>query len=169
MPSFPRQSLPECRQLAGSLFRTMAYCSVMLSLWQAPLPWLHCHSAGGADQVTQQTHVAAYHPGREQQRAWHLHFALLSDIVRGGGCPVPPDDNGRDRESQQTIALASELSAGSPRLLQSASWLSSILPAAPADVAATSALADVRFFDRHPLNRFALSGDLLPLLCVSRC
>lgn len=169
-----KQHMPSRRRLAGSFFRTLAYCSVVLSLWQAPFPWFHCHSPGDDEQVTQLTHVAAYHaggyrPGREQQRAWHLHFALLPDIVRGGGCPVPPDEDGRDRESLQNIPLASDSAGGSPRLLQAGNWLGGLPSFTSADLAAAPRLFDDRFLNRHPLNRSASSGGLLPLLCICVC
>lgn len=169
MMFFLRHPLPRCRQLAGRLFRAMAYFSVLLSLWQAPLPWLHCHSSGHDDQATQLTHIAAYHSGIEQQRTWHLHFAPLSDIVLGGGCPVPTDEESRDRESLQTIVFALESSADSSRLLPAGSWLNGIRSFALADTAATLHSPGISFRDRHPLNRFASSGGLLPLLCICRC
>jgi len=62
--------------------------------WKAPLPVIHCHAepANSAMESCLNRHLAAWHSeGAEWD--WHLHFAMLGDILRGRGCPIPSDDD----------------------------------------------------------------------------
>lgn len=85
---------------ARTLFHAVTFVCLCASLWRAPVPWLHRHievansrSAAGA-MDTLDRHLDEWHSGDELgESSVHLHFALLDDIVRGGGCPVSPDSD----------------------------------------------------------------------------
>ena len=150
------------RRAAWSFFAV----SVVVNLWQAPLPWLHRHTERNFTATPGLArHLAVYHTHQEEA-GWHLHFSLLSDIVRGTGCPVPAESND-DAEFQTWFVIKLD-SAGrqcdfggkltSPKILAPA-W---VLPVSP-NRSATLARG------RNPLERHTASRTLLSLICVSRC
>jgi hypothetical protein len=66
----------------------VARLSLIVSLWQAPVPWFHCHGTnlGQLSSVLSafelSTHLAVFHPTFEsnpgRELGWHLHWVLPS-------------------------------------------------------------------------------------------
>lgn len=89
-----RQNL--CAALRRAALSVVWIC-VLANLWRAPMVWIHVHSPGDApDSVAANLaeHVTGFHRSnvRPDEDAWHIHLALLDDIVRGGGDPIPSDE-----------------------------------------------------------------------------
>ena len=77
--------------------RIVTFLCLCASLWQAPLPCVHLHTDGPDASLSQtmDRHLSTWHCTNEtDESGWHLHFAMLDDILRGGGCPVPQDAGG---------------------------------------------------------------------------
>lgn len=136
---------------------------VSASLWQAPLPWLHCHNE---EQVRNNEafarHLSIYHDG-EDGTGWHFHFALLEDILRGEGCPVPTDSDGPDA----SVWLVTQLDSNDRHHsfdyeLRIADFIHSerVLPVSRRVDAAPL---------RNPLQHHTKARRLLALICVCRC
>jgi hypothetical protein len=85
---------PQRRRKANfrTIVRVFALASMCVGLWRAPLPWLHRHvEPVGHASANLSRHLNAWHAGSPRaETGWHLHFALIDDILRGDGCPVPP-------------------------------------------------------------------------------
>ncbi len=87
-------------------FRAVALVCVLASQWQVPLPWLHCHGAPCDPAMAQRLdqHTSVFHAdGETSGIEWHLHFAVLDDIVRNGGCPVPRGETDEEDQSRRTV------------------------------------------------------------------
>ena len=63
------------------------------NLWQAPVPYVHCHEQEAVPSQAFAQHLAIYHPDGDDGGGWHFHFATIRDILRGAGCPVPSDSD----------------------------------------------------------------------------
>jgi hypothetical protein len=71
---------------------------LVLSLWHAPIPWVHTHDLDGPDvarlaMLTQ--HVAAFHARElglgEQRLDWHVHLVLPWCMIHHLPCPESDD------------------------------------------------------------------------------
>jgi hypothetical protein len=94
---------------------------VVLSLWHAPIPWVHAHDLDGP-QVEQlkllSQHVAAFHAGDiglgQTRTDWHVHLVLPWCMLHHGPCPND-DRHGPDSDdffgTVKIGAAASPLSA----------------------------------------------------------
>lgn len=75
----------------------LARLLLMLTLWNAPIPWVHVHgmpeSADGYNRLLVE-HLQVFHPGvnpaTESQSGWHLHWILPWSVADGGPCPANP-------------------------------------------------------------------------------
>ncbi len=59
----------------GSRWKTALFrLACIVSLWQAPVPWVHTHAA----EVDLQEHLAAFHANADEfsTRGWHWHAVL---------------------------------------------------------------------------------------------
>src|SRR5438309_1651419 len=89
-PFIPRRFSRPARGLCGRVLRA----AIVLSLWHAPIPWVHAHDLDGPRVEGRQLlseHVAEFH-GRElsqgQKRLdWHMHLVLPWCIVHHLPCP----------------------------------------------------------------------------------
>ena len=136
---------------------------VLVSLCQTPIPWVHRHD--GAERIDQLAeHLATYHADGEEESGWHVHFSLVSDILRGNGYPVPP---GEDEPDPADVQLNSHSAVVS-------SWIfGNQQSCASAMVVGDSHNQYVARREKIPsgaLHNCALNdGALLISLCVSRC
>lgn len=83
-------------------------CVVVLSLWHAPIPWIHIHELAGpqvdrSDSLSE--HVAQFH-ARDLQWGntaidWHSHLVLPWCLNHHHNCP---DDDERDSGSDEIFA-----------------------------------------------------------------
>ncbi len=146
--------------------RAAVFLCVTVSLWQGPIPWLHSHSddAISLDPGILIQHSEVWHPSSEEPHAgWHIHFAALSDIVRGSGCPVPSED-----ETESASLLTAVVSNGHVEAQTETAWPESRLMSsslANHDLPACDEPASCRQF----LAVFAASHRLQVLLCIARC
>ncbi len=77
------------------LTRTVVYLPLLMSLWHAPMPWLHSHGVAVAGHDLhhhlEHFHGNASHAASETS-GWHWHFAWPCQI---GGCVgCLPDESG---------------------------------------------------------------------------
>jgi len=143
---------------------SIALC-MLLALWQGPLPWLHYHvePVSVAALAAAQQHVKGFHNGREVScTGWHIHFAMLSGIMRDDGLPIP---SGEEQLPEDSV-LASVLTISSGLSGQSRSTSRAALP-----------MCCVFVQPRHQLltrslhvvqSRSATNGDRLTSLCMAR-
>jgi hypothetical protein len=75
---------------ASLLNRAVRLCLVV-SLWPAPAPWVHCHEdeESPGPQLTQHLNEYHAHQGADCHEGWHLHFAYLWELA--GDTPCPDD------------------------------------------------------------------------------
>ncbi len=152
----------------GKAVRIVTLLCVFVSLWRGPVPWFHLHpvSRTGVCSETLHRHLNAWHAdSATEDNQWHLHLAMLSDIIHGDGCPVPAD--GRE---EPTAAVSFALPDGSCcqeiGLMKAASALS----------AAAVLSSVVRASDSENLRFGAIGSscctagrERLSVLCVLRC
>ena len=66
---------------------------LVLSLWHAPLPWVHSHAMAGpiVDQVASLArHIDEFHPDAAQdtlEAGWHMHLVLPWSLSHHTPCP----------------------------------------------------------------------------------
>lgn len=154
-------------RLSGNLFQMFAYACTIASLWQAPIPWLHLHADAAQRSDALVTHLDAYHRCAPFSAEWHLHFVLLNEVLHGGGCPVPVDEESRDREWADVVVLPTETSSVLDQSPVSVAF--DLAPLNDTPELHTAVSADTHFRPRHPLSRHSLDGTLLSLICVALC
>lgn len=153
---------------ARTVSRAVVFVCVCVSLWRAPLPWLHHHESRsvGAFGTQLSRHLDMWHcRDASDESGWHLHFALLDDILRGGGCPVPPDENenelpltiGHVVPGDHVVSVAKSLLSPVHSLIV---W-KGVVHASEATVARTDLLR------RRHADEQAEPRRLLTLLCVA--
>ena len=103
-----RDSGEPLRRLIGAVRTSIRVTAVLCACagsWRAPVPWLHCHVAPSNQQMASNLsrHLRGWHADSgHEETGWHLHFVLIDDLLRGGGCPVPP---GQDEGDSQPFHL----------------------------------------------------------------
>lgn len=83
---------------AAGWSRCWFYLPLWLTLWNAPMPWIHRHELNEAHvDADLDRHLRIFHQASPSQQAatWHWHLALLCQMVSGRphsteeGCPSP--------------------------------------------------------------------------------
>lgn len=139
------------------------------SLWQAPVPWVHHHSKGDGRVPTSlvSRHMQAMHADTtSDETGWHLHFVMIGDILRGGGCPVLPDraDDSQTLQTQQvTFADSSLAKRVDATAVSPPAFARQIVPET---VAAAESQAHPR---RQFLGDLTAARRLQLMLCIARC
>jgi hypothetical protein len=93
MPAFLMLKRQQVRRIIRRVSAALRL-SVVLSLWHAPIPWIHAHDLEGpeVDRLPLLArHVNEFH-GREVTRGqhhldWHLHLVLPWSLVHDTSCP----------------------------------------------------------------------------------
>lgn len=140
--------------------------ALVLSVWQAPIPWVHAHSleAGVGAAPGLARHLRDFHSGTVATHAvspgWHLHFGLLGDLMGG-------EDDGPARRTP--LASSAEFQPlvpadAGPVLTASGTVMPDALPAEPSVTSGRLPLAPPASY----LTTWAGSSPLLVLLCVAR-
>lgn len=130
--------------------------STAMNLWRAPVPWLHNHE--GADPARLAEHAEAFHPDADET-GWHVHVALLGDIARGAGCPIPAEKND---EEEPTLA---EVGQSPDRVITRCAFGMTETPV-PTALSYPSVLKTTRV---HVTSRAVSLRKRLALICVCRC
>lgn len=163
------------RRAARQLGLIVVHAVVLASLWQAPVVWLHRHADAEHTSESHDWHLADYHaPGVNRplhhESGWHLHWAFVEDIARGGGMPVQSDSDSSASPSRSSNPLAPP-GAGVPSVQDApanAPWaLADCAP--PAGLAGAAQGREEVSRTTQPLASFCHAGLLLTLLCVARC
>lgn len=158
--------------MTRNLAPTLTLVGVLISQWQAPIPWLHCHSEPASLLAAEHLdrHTAAFHGEREDHHPhWHLHFAMLGDILRGCGCPSPPSES--DDEDQAPAAVA-PLTSLADDAWQAASRVEDGPPRVVSEdmvVVAPGSCWERVGRRRQFLGDHAASGRLQAVLCIAQC
>tara|TARA_R110002110_G_scaffold250431_1_gene466542 strand:+ start:81 stop:578 length:498 start_codon:yes stop_codon:yes gene_type:complete len=155
-----------------TVFRVVTFVCLCASLWRAPLPWLHCHEKAAhtdsaiGSMLTLNRHLDEWHSDDEAgESRMHLHFAMLDEILRGGGCPVSADGDDDEPPVVEHLVPPGQCVGPADLLFDIADvW----------DVADTTcfrfpSIAGRRSTSRQFLGDHAESHRLLTVLCVSRC
>ncbi len=78
----------------GKVFDCILRTALVLSLWHAPIPWLHQHDlpgSGGVPTGGLARHLNEYHGdlalAGQIRLGWHVHLALPWCDAEGGACP----------------------------------------------------------------------------------
>ncbi|MFT5323780.1 MAG: hypothetical protein ACI8P0_001631 [Planctomycetaceae bacterium] len=152
-----------------TMFRIVTFLCLCASMWQAPLPCVHLHSDGPDSSLSQMMdrHLSMWHCTNEtDESGWHLHFAMLDDILRGGGCPVP-QGSGEDElpltiehvvSANQIVSLSDALLAPAQSFVLSQDESSK-----------TSGVSTASRTRRQFLGDQAEERQLLTMLCIIRC
>ena len=134
--------------------------STAMNLWRAPVPWLHNHE--GAEPAKLARHAAAFHPDADE-KGWHVHVAMLGDITRGAGCPIPAEKNDEDPvEEEPTLA---EVCQSPDRVITRCAFGMTETPV-PTALSYLSVLKTTRV---HVTSRAVSLRERLALICVCRC
>jgi hypothetical protein len=170
-----RATLKATRHACRQFGRMPVYATILLSLWQAPVMWLHRHvdEVHASDALPR--HLKEFHPASGDASAdtsagvWHVHLAFAEDIARGGGLPVEPDAP----EGQQTPCRAIKLLVSTSTCV-----LTEGVAVAPVAYSVTEGLSSCLVTlntcpdeapTHQPLAAFLTQHRLLPLLCIARC
>ncbi len=137
---------------------------VAVSLWRAPLPWLHCHVAQESDAKLAE-HIANYaNEGVDDASDWHLHLVLLRDLFRGGPAQAPTEDPPVPLDD----LLAEPFDEDFTRCFDHCGWLPVVEHGSVFDgqrlLTASFSRQRRQFF-----SDFAESRRLQRLLCIARC
>lgn len=150
-------------------FRIVTFLCLCVSLWQAPLPWVHLHTEGADASLckTMDRHLSMWHCTNEtDESGWHLHFAMPDDILRGGGCPVPQDAG----EDELPLTIEHVVSAN-----QIVSLSDSLLAPVQSFVVSQNESSKTSGVSTASRTRRQFLGDqteerrLLAMLCIIRC
>ena len=106
------------RPLSRAIAIAVRMCLV-LSLWQAPIPWFHCHDASGEGASTKcevdlRVHLAVWHSEPDHDLGWHLHWILP---IWGHALDDTPDDEPPAEEAfafDQALRSADDFSMRTP-------------------------------------------------------
>lgn len=69
-----------CR--TARIFSVVGRLCLVVSLWQGPLPWLHCHGtklteiSSAVTASNLRLHLASFHRNEEEELGWHFHWVL---------------------------------------------------------------------------------------------
>lgn len=165
----PRNSITTLKDAVRTAFRSVLLVCVFASLWRAPIPWLHHHDTPVTGEFSDQLsrHLNAWHHGSlENPAGWHLHFAMLDDILRGGGCPVPADGNEDELPVTVEFAEPSVVNAVSVELLLLSVNLLTVWSDGPLESLSAFRRSDLR---KRGVDEKVEPRRLLTLLSVSRC
>ena len=159
----------QAARAARAVFRFVLFVCMCASLWRAPLPWLHHHEGRDAAEFSENMsrHLDVWHGNTaSDESGLHLHFAMLDDILRGGGCPVPPDEH--DDEPPPTIQQVipgNHVVNAAETLLASVHSIIVWSDALHSNTAAVGR-ADLR---RRPVDDRTAARRLLTVLCIAQC
>ncbi len=96
----------------------------VLSLWQGPVPWLHCHEsefASPASNVELRHHLAIFHDGavldQDHDFGWHFHWILpnWSQVFHASSHDEQP---AKDLASLDSIVVSSTIPTSIDRLFE---------------------------------------------------
>ena len=154
---------------ARTVFRVVTFVCVCVALWRAPLPWLHHHAESVVQDgdATLERHLDAWHQADATHTSgWHLHLALLDDILRGDGSPVPPQDRNDAapvivEHLTPEVSLDSDVGFRMDSLQAPAVLSSTVLTLPPCPSRAV--------LNRRPGADRTEPRRLLTVLCVARC
>lgn len=146
---------------------------MILSMWQAPIPFLHCHSLRAEDasgDATMRQHLVRFHrdalrhPGL--RLGWHVHFDLPAEFFG-----FPDDDAGSPTKSRNDSARFERATVAETRLeltYPASPELERLAPCgSPTDVRA--AHGEERPRVGNFLTTFVDSTSINLLVCVARC
>lgn len=153
-------------------WRNLLRLLMILSMWQAPVPFLHCHSLraedAGGDVVMRQHLVrfhreALSHPGFGL--GWHVHFELPAEFF---GCQDDDDSPARSRGDSARVERAAvaetRLEVSSPASPE----IERLLPGLDSgDLRAVR--GEARPSVDNFLTTFMDSTTINLLVCVARC
>ena len=166
------------QKLAGRVLRVV----MVLSLWHAPIPWVHVHEIEGP-QVERlgalSQHVARFH-ARELSRSgarldWHSHLVLPWCMTHQHSCPA---DNDRHPGPDEILAGAKLVAGGqaaSPTIGQptTRAFLAGFVPMDAAPLvqlcAGTSAVPFGPAQCRHFFETYGCSVAIRDLVSVRLC
>lgn len=161
-----RQRLKRLGSNCWHTVRLLGYAAILISLWQAPVPWMHRHAsptaATSGDAIE---HQRMFHDGPLMGHAceWHLHIAFPNDIALSGGMPVSPV--GQPGYPSNQVFFSGKLC---PRAT-GGSTVAARLPVRPIEFGLLLCEANACSLSRHPSHAALPGGQLLTLLCVARC
>ena len=158
-----RQCLKRLGANCWHAVRLLGYAAILISLWRAPVPWLHRHaSPTAATRGDAIEHQRMFHDEPGHACEWHLHIALPDDIAQSGGMPVSPVGQPRYPSNQGFLSgkLCPPVTGGSA--------VAARLPVRPIKF---GLLCEAKSYSlsRHPSHPALPGGQLLTLLCVARC
>lgn len=163
-----RQLVRTATKAAQSVFRTVLLVSVSVSLWQAPVPWLHHHRHDEEALAEPQLalHLLSMHKvANHCPDNWHWHFVMLADIIRGSGLPVPAGEGDAPVLPKEHVVpdkcLTSDVSAdcAAPLVVLNSLFATPLTP-----IVCSESLSRLQF-----LGDSANSLRLHLVLCVARC
>ena len=148
----------------ASLHALVLWCACV-SLWRAPVACLHRHAEAEPGLLAR--HLQACHNDHGESD-WHVHFAYLNDVLRGGGCPVPLGDDENDTTSEQMTAPVVLL--GQARIHFAETGVAVAVPsvALPPCPLLIGPRLDVHW-RRQFLSHFQMEHRLQALLCSAQC
>lgn len=156
----------------------LLHAALLLSLWNAPIPWVHFHGTLGEARCGASSlsrHLARFHaavrPLDEAGFGWHVHYILPWCVSDDGPHPAQggPDDF-RDVAVGPGLGLPAFDVAP-----HGMTWLTALTAddhsPATADAAALRAAAEILRPPVPPTAHFLQAGSvaLRDLLCVARC
>jgi len=176
---FTSRMLPRAaRKLTDRALRIV----VALSLWHAPIPWVHVHELKGP-QVEKLTslsqHVADFHArdlnwGRGSSD-WHAHLVLPWCLNHQHRCPADDDRNSSADDIFSGVTVVSGSAAAGSAFGQptNRAFLASVIPADAAAIvnrdAGTSAALLGQAFCRHFFETYGCSVAIRDLVSVRVC
>jgi hypothetical protein len=171
MPGLSRNTRQSLKSTFRAGFQIVLFVCVSVSVWRGPIPWIHRHvdpPDGQSERLA--AHRLAWHSEGSESGEWHVHFALLGDILRGEGHPVPPTED--EQQSQELFVQAIALVEQAP--LSRLAWLTMLSECTAPAVALRPAYESPPHSTHSPpprqfLAAFAIAGGLESLLCSAQC
>jgi hypothetical protein len=157
-------------RIGRCLVLALTCLGLCVATWQAPLPWVHFHQPDvqGLSRAELQEHLNACHAGAAvtDEHHWHLHFAMLAEILHGHGHPRPCRDSDETTDRLVPVVVMPSGPAIGPVCLDCNGCES----AATAELLAPMAITvQHRSQCAHPLERFTAAHEMRALFAIARC
>ena len=160
-------------------YRCVFRICLIVSLWEAPLPWFHAHSVlCDNDRLESRIvqHLETFHSGHELQvshHGWHLHFATPREMDDERRAPLSGDSGDRDASLYGprlgSLVRGPQIARiGALRLVAHGAMILGVndCVVVPFDSANANG---VTIGYRHFVDTFTASVSVCNLLCVVRC
>src|SRR5690606_12773720 len=119
------RSLPSTTSRLGRLVRLM----LLVSVWQAPIPWIHAHATDDSARLDQRLayHLEQFHPNLRAdgmaEAGWHLHFGLPFELLGEPSEETPSGPKSSHPRVETPLLTTADVSIAAVSGTEAISWI----------------------------------------------